>query len=97
MAQLRLLKETNCAAVVKPRPLALIGPVVANWVSGTAVEPGVPVEENKLKLKVPVRDIVAESQTLMLVMVVACAVLVKLCPRENKLAPFFPTAPPVLL
>ena len=97
MAQLRLLKEINLAAVVKPRPLALIGPVVANWVSGVAVEPGVPVEENKLKLKVPVRDIVAESQTLMLVMEVAFTLLVKLCPRENKLAPLFPTTPPKLL
>ena len=94
---MRLLKEINLAAVVKPRPLALIGPVVANWVPGVAVEPGVPVEENKLKLKVPVRVIVAESQTLMLVMVVACAVLVKLCPRENKLAPLCPTTPPELL
>ena len=65
---MRFIKSIKMAVDPRPRSFALIGPVVNNgdWVvlKGMAFVPGVPDEENRLRLKVPESETVVESQTL---------------------------------
>lgn len=65
---MRFVKSYRMAVDPRPRLFALIGPVVNNgdWVvfKGMASAPGVPDEENRLRLKLPESETVVESQTL---------------------------------